>query len=737
MDTKRCPRCNKLLRFDAQICSRCGMSFSLIKEKRKRIVDDTDYTSASSQPTNPPASPHQAGHYSGLHPEDQPFQSSFFLPVQRPVVHELVSDEPETLPQSELPTRLAVDPDFNSEPEPDFDLEPEPETLRVIPGTALDDEDFDASMREFSNLSALYPRQLMPPPVAPGDLSPRFNSPARKTRLLSILITSALICFLLASSLLTFLLLSRSSAHVAQPILLALPGSVRIGDILQVSGSSFHALSTVTMTRDAHIPLLDAQGKPLQAVTDRAGRFQAHMLITTHWSIGTHMLRATDVNTSEATATIIIQASQTGLPQLHLGTSRLDLGADKAGTISHKAITLTNAGGGQVSWRASSNVSWLTIDPTSGTFSGSAVVLLTVNRANLVPQAYLDDISFAQLSGSTQLLHISMTVNTTSAILVLSNASLTFTGAPSQSPASQTFIIQNSGGQSLDWTGGISTSSGGDWLSLMPGSGHLETGASAVLTVNINTFSMAPGLYQGTINLSYAEGPAQRIAITLTVNPPLQPVMQVTPQNISFSADQGLDPTHKSVIISNSGNAPLNWSVLADANGKSYLALSPTHGSVNAGQSMTLTVAPSPGAANGVINSTLTIVDSDQGSDLPPQQVKVSIAITSESIITPVSGTIEFDHDSVITDTSSLLIFSNTGSQVLNWSLTQSSSVPWLSFDITKGSVDSGSSAMINVRVISSGMAVGTYTLTLTISDSDAGTVVLPQQVKIILVISS
>src|SRR5947209_4476117 len=31
----------------------------------------------------PPASPHHAGHYSGLHPEDQPYQSSI-MSVQRP-----------------------------------------------------------------------------------------------------------------------------------------------------------------------------------------------------------------------------------------------------------------------------------------------------------------------------------------------------------------------------------------------------------------------------------------------------------------------------------------------------------------------------------------------------------------------------------------------------------------------------------------------------------------------------
>src|SRR5437764_15284677 len=75
METKRCPYCHKLQRADAQICSRCGRTF-LSKRSGTRRRDE-------SRPSNPPASPHRAGHYAGLHPEDQPYQSSF-LPVQRP-----------------------------------------------------------------------------------------------------------------------------------------------------------------------------------------------------------------------------------------------------------------------------------------------------------------------------------------------------------------------------------------------------------------------------------------------------------------------------------------------------------------------------------------------------------------------------------------------------------------------------------------------------------------------------
>src|SRR5271168_4804710 len=91
METKRCPRCNKLLRIEATNCSRCGARVAGGKVTRKPTSSDPDLS--LSQPTNPPASPHQAGHYSGLHPEDQPFQSSFFLRVQRPFLPETLDED--------------------------------------------------------------------------------------------------------------------------------------------------------------------------------------------------------------------------------------------------------------------------------------------------------------------------------------------------------------------------------------------------------------------------------------------------------------------------------------------------------------------------------------------------------------------------------------------------------------------------------------------------------------------
>src|SRR5436305_11326008 len=95
MDTRRCLRCHKLLRADAHRCSLCGYVFLQAPLRRSsKATNGSRGSTTASFPSNPPASPHRAGHYSGLHPEDQPYQSSF-MPILRPsaITRRLVEQE--------------------------------------------------------------------------------------------------------------------------------------------------------------------------------------------------------------------------------------------------------------------------------------------------------------------------------------------------------------------------------------------------------------------------------------------------------------------------------------------------------------------------------------------------------------------------------------------------------------------------------------------------------------------
>ena len=724
METIRCPRCQKLLRVDARSCSRCGVTIPAGKTPRRRIASDETL----SQPTSPLASPHRAGHYTGLHAEDQPFQSSFFVRVQRPSVPEPEADE------TDASTHL----DLKSDLRPDTPLPP---TYQTEPPRVADygenDEDISALVA-LADFPTLYPRHAPETPLPETFLPVRPRRSGRSLRVAQLMITGAVICFLLATGLLAFLLVGKgqSQAQTAQARLIALPGELRVGDVLQLAGSGFDAHHVVSLTRDTGLKLLDTQGQQMLPTTDTRGAFQVHVPITAAWTIGVHPLQASEGRIKTAT-TLTIQAAVAGPPHLQLAVARMDLGSGNPGTLSHENITLTNTGGGRVTWSAQSSANWLALSPTSGNFAGNTVVVLTVMRANLAPQAYLGQIIFTQDQGSAQTLYVSMTVDTTSANLVLSTASLAFGGTPAQSPAGQTMVIQNNGGQSLNWTAGSTTSDGGAWLSVTPASGLLAANTSAILTINVATLTMAVGTYQGALSFSYAGGPAQQVAITLNVTPPPLPAMHLSQTGLNFTTDQGFNPPPKSFTIANTGNAPLDWAVHADSNGQAYLAISPVSGSVPPGQSASVSVAPLLGSTNGSIQSTLTVVDSDKGTTIPNQQISVSIAITNQPVITVFTDTLDFAHASDNTDTSTLLIFTNTGSLPLNWTLVESAQVPWLSFSVTSGPLAAGDSTNIDVSCASSGMQPGTYTVTLTLKDSDAGSKVAPQSVMVTLIITA
>ena len=78
METKRCTYCHKLQRVGNRVCSRCGRPFDRYSSRGGR-----SRSNSRSLFSLPAASPHRIGHYSGLHPEDQPYQSQMMIMPQR------------------------------------------------------------------------------------------------------------------------------------------------------------------------------------------------------------------------------------------------------------------------------------------------------------------------------------------------------------------------------------------------------------------------------------------------------------------------------------------------------------------------------------------------------------------------------------------------------------------------------------------------------------------------------
>ncbi len=609
----------------------------------------------------PPASPHHAGHYAGLHPEDQPYQSTY-IPV---------------------PQQAALALSANAQA---------PLAGQASAAQAPDEERAAADM----------PTQVIAPP--PQARPPRQSRSKQATRLGSKrLVPLALIIsclFLLVSGSILAYAFIHKSPTANSLVLTAQPNQVRVHDMLTLSGRGFGDDDLIHFMHDGNHPILNGSGQQLAAHADEQGNFSVQMVVPADWNVGQHSIYAIDIERNQSlsiVATVTIEQSSLAPPLLALSTTHLDLGAAAPGIISKQNITLINEGGQQLLWQASSDQPWLSIFPNNGTFSGRSIVAIAVNRGMLPRQSYSGHITFIARGHSAQALalSVSMSVNLAPpASLTVSATSLTYQGTETQNPANQTLTlqngsdqavnwsstvitgnganwlsispnqdqlaahssetitvavqsqqlaigsyvgflafkggtnpivpvalsvvapgnliasppsltfsaigenpaaqtitIQNSGGETLNWSVSASTVDGANWLLPTPTSGSLYPGTTANIVVNINAAMLALRSYQGTLTFSY-NGTTRQVPVSLTVSVPPAPIINVSPGTLNFSTILGTNPSAQTVVITNSGNAVLNWTTSEDANGSSFAPVSPASGSLNPTLSETLTVAP-------------------------------------------------------------------------------------------------------------------------------------------------
>jgi hypothetical protein len=294
METKRCQRCHKLLRADASVCNRCGgLDFLQVTHARSERTGATK--EPPSIPSNPPASPHRAGHYSGLHPEDQPYQSSF-LPVQRPPAptHHIFAEEADKF----SPTK-AVDSSLTPAPVPapkrriaSFSPSPEPGPQRslqtngqIFHAPQVQQYEVEPEQDEqYKQGEAYHPYSPTQPPNTPEPLPLEVVTPVHKRRVrgraVPILLITSCVLFLVATSILGFLLLDSRPTTALKPKLFAEPNSLRATDKLELSGSGFRANALVKFT-------LDASNIPISQVSAwSTGNFSVQLTIPDNWAPG-------------------------------------------------------------------------------------------------------------------------------------------------------------------------------------------------------------------------------------------------------------------------------------------------------------------------------------------------------------------------------------------------------------------------------------------------------------------
>jgi Viral BACON domain len=416
IDTKRCQHCQKVLRADAPRCSLCGYVFSPEAPDKPTggATNGSHRTVTLTMPSNPPASPHRAGHYSGLHPEDQPFQSSF-MPVQRaPAVMRSLVDQEVVLPT--VMTAPAPPPEA-----PDTEGLPK---RRVAVPTPLP---LPLPQRGVNSPLGSSPgapqRQFVSPPVTPAPPTNQwFTEPVpavlplprkqqKQSRVVPVLLSASFLLFLLATSALAFLLLDkRPVATTTKQAVTPVPHAAPLLPAIAITPSalSFSAIQgtnpapqSFTISNTGNAPLNwaameDAKGLAFAPVSAKKGTIApgktAVITVTpdiTRAPAGFINALITISDTDKGTRVQSQQVAITILNQAVINVSRTTMTFTT--TNPTQSLVITNTGSAPLNWTVGQSTvgqplpPWLSVDVAGGKLSpgGSQTVKVTCDSTDL------------------------------------------------------------------------------------------------------------------------------------------------------------------------------------------------------------------------------------------------------------------------------------------------------------------------------------------------------------------
>lgn len=202
------------------------------------------------------------------------------------------------------------------------------------------------------------------------------------------------------------------------------------------------------------------------------------------------------------------------------------------GLSAPQFVQISAAGGGALPFQTYtvSDLNWLQVDIPTGTTP--AVVQVRANTSGLAQGSYLGTLTVRSGSIASTDIGVALTVGPPASI-GLQPASLSFAytiGDPA--PATQTSRVASLSANPQAFTFTTRTADGANWL-LASGS---QATTPAVITVQVSPANLAPGTYQGAVNLTpgVTNASPQPIQVTLTVKAPPPPTVQSITNSASY-----------------------------------------------------------------------------------------------------------------------------------------------------------------------------------------------------------
>ncbi len=581
--------------------------------------------------------------------------------------------------------------------------------------------------------AAVPPYAQLPPPP-PAAYIPRARRQRRHSPFfwLSTLLAAAVVCGGLLGIIVTLghTVGAQVTSHNTTLALQITPSTVALGAVITVRGTNFSPHTPIGLTRDAAIPAVDTGDRTITQANGQ-GNFTDTLLVTPDWQAGPHIIRAEDAHLHKSAAfAILVTGHSAPLRPAHLllSSSIVDLGDEDQATNSMQMLTLANAGGGQISWQATTTEPWLLLSPRDGTFaSGQAIhVMIAAERANLHPGSYAGQVIFISNAGQATL-PVKMRTRrlqvSNRAVLQLTPPVLAFSGADNgSSPPAQVVTLSNPGARGLQWSAFIQ--GGSDWLALTSLSGSVAQGGSQAVVVSVNSSNQLPGTYGAFVTFTgLAQDSPQSVYISLTIA--AQCSLQVSPGSLTFASlylQRAPASQTVSVNASQSCTQPLKWSAIAITNSAGrWLTISPPSGTTSSFPVVSINVAGlKPGQYSALI-----IFSTAVGTQTVPVALTIASAQGATPIITTSSTQMSFNGiaGQAQAPAAQRLTISNTGNSAFSWraSASTSSGGAWLSLTSTSGSLYPQESARPQVQVaMLPGLTPNTYTGAITITAVDS-----------------
>ena len=431
-----------------------------------------------------------------------------------------------------------------------------------------------------------------------------------------------------------------------------------------------------------------------------------------------------------------------GAVNLHAQTVAVDKGsltfsAQFGGATQSQTLNVTSSTGAAISFNASSNANWLTVNGLIGT-SGTTPSTLTVaaNPTGLNPGTYNATVSVFG-AANTASNPVSVGVTLTISTIGVSPSSITFTGYTAGSttvPAAQTITLS---GPATSFNATATTLNGGTWLQVAPASGT----SPATITAALNT-AIVPGLavgsYQGKITVTPAGGSTNipvDIPVTLTVS--AAPVVTVTPSPLQFSLQQpgGTNNiTSQVMTIAVTPASQLGFGLISSVDpnpaGKNWITTNPPAGNTNAqtGLGQITVGVDSTNLPAGTYTGKITVMT--PGGTPAQQDVAVKLVISATALLNIPASPLTFTAqlNAAAPAAQSVNITATSGTIAYTAAVATASGGAWLSAPAT-----GTTAAPLSISVNPAGLAPGTYTGTVTIASSPAGsgTQVIPVTLKV------